>query len=468
MIINHIPPLIGNMGSYSGKELEIELNAVQHTLFNDKRAVLILFEGVGGSQMSFLINGFTSILEPRGIEYHSFTPDRVHNYLGYTPAKGKIAIFDRSWYSYVIENEITSKDRGKYIESLERYLINSGIILVKIFLHMSEKRMDEVKDSYPVSPSKDCGFLGDEDPSYHRFSLKEDDVSSLIDSTDSKDMPWDVIDVGKFNDTVNEIGNVVLRRLKDSIENDYIPTSSRIVERYDNPRNSVDFSQRLSKSEYKDKLKRYQSRLAALQCKLALSNRSLVLLFEGWDAAGKGGSIKRVTKALNPRGYATYPTSAPNDEERSNTYLWRFARRLPQKGHISIFDRSWYGRMMVEPIEGLCSEKEYSRSADEINMFERNMTNNGRIVIKFWMDITKDVQLERFDDRQNNPMKQWKITDEDWRNREKWDEYESFINTMIESTNTPNAPWYAIESVDKYYGRIKVLKIICDTLEKEL
>ena len=267
MIINHIPPLIGNMGSYSGKELEIELNAVQHTLFNDKRAVLILFEGVGGSQMSFLINGFTFILEPRGIEYHSFTPDRVHNYLGYTPAKGKIAIFDRSWYSYVIENEITSKDRGKYIESLERYLINSGIILVKIFLHMSEKRMDEVKDSYPVSPSKDCGFLGDEDPSYHRFSLKEDDVSSLIDSTDSKDMPWDVIDVGKFNDTVNEIGNVVLRRLKDSIENDYIPTSSRIVERYDNPRNSVDFSQRLSKSEYKNTLKRDQSRLAELQSK---------------------------------------------------------------------------------------------------------------------------------------------------------------------------------------------------------
>ena len=448
--------------------METELNSIQHRLFDEKGSVLMVFEGVGGSQMSFLINGLTSMLEPRGIEYHSFTPDRVHNYVGYAPSKGKIGIFDRSWYSYVIDNDLIDDSSIGSIMALERYLIDSGIILIKVFLDMTKKRMDEVKDTYPIPPSKDCGFLTDDDPDYHRFSMRDDEVSSLIERTDSQDLPWDIIKVGEFNDTVDDIANAILRRLEQHISSDYVPSSSTIKTIYDNPRKNVDFSKRFTKPEYKDRLKEYQSRLAELQCKLALSNRSLVLVFEGWDAAGKGGSIKRVTKALNPRGYSTYPTSAPNDEERANTYLWRFARRLPEKGHISIFDRSWYGRMMVEPIEKLCSNAEYSRSADEINMFERNMTDKGCIVIKFWMEITKDVQLERFNDRQNDPMKQWKITDEDWRNRDRWDEYERYVDDMIESTNTPNAPWYVIESVDKYYGRIKVLKTICDTLEREL
>ncbi len=450
------------------KGLEMELNAIQHRLFDERRAVLIIFEGVGGSQMSFLINGLTSMLEPRGIEYHSFTPERVENYIGSVPAKGRIGIFDRSWYSYVIENDLIDNDMAEYIGHLERFLIDNGIIVIKVFLDMSKKRMDEVKGTFPVSPSKDCGFLSDGDPDYQRFSLKDDGLATFIKRTDSRDIPWDIVKVREFDDTVEDIGEVILKRLIQHMDDTYVPSRSSVVGRFHNPREDTDFSKVLSKSEYKEELERYQSRLAELQCKLALSDKSLVLLFEGWDAAGKGGSIKRVTRALNPRGYTAYPISAPNGEEKSNTYLWRFATRLPEKGHISIFDRSWYGRMMVEPIEGFCTDVEYSRSADEINMFERNMIDNGRILIKFWMEITKDVQLERFRARQEDPMKQWKITDEDWRNREKWDIYERYVDDMISSTNTHDAPWHVIESVDKYYGRIKVLKTICETLEKEL
>ena len=237
---------------------------------------------------------------------------------------------------------------------------------------------------------------------------------------------------------------------------------------FPNPREKVDFSKTMTKDDYEKKLNKLQKKLAELQIKLANSEKSMVIVFEGWDAAGKGGCIKRVTQALNPRGYKVFPTPAPTAEEKSHTHLWRFSKNVPTPGKIAIFDRSWYGRMMVEPIEGFCTEAEYSRAAAEINLFESSVILNKTIILKFWVDITNEEQLKRFNDRAADPLKQWKLTDEDWRNREKWDVYEDYVNSMIKQTNTPKAPWIDIECVDKRYGRIKVLQTIVDTLKKEL
>ena len=210
------------------------------------------------------------------------------------------------------------------------------------------------------------------------------------------------------------------------------------------------------------------SELERLQILLAMSGRSLVLGFEGWDAAGKGGAIKHICHALNPRGYHVARIKAPTAEDKAHTHLWRFARDLPDPGHITIFDRTWYGRMMVEPIEGFCSKEEYSRSADELNGFERIVYEHGIIVLKFWIDIDKDEQLKRFNDRKNDPLKQWKLTDEDWRNREKWDTYDEYVDDMISSTNTPWAPWVAVPGNNKKAARLCVMESVVNILKKEL
>jgi polyphosphate kinase 2 (PPK2 family) len=201
---------------------------------------------------------------------------------------------------------------------------------------------------------------------------------------------------------------------------------------------------------------------------LSLSDRSMVVCFEGWDAAGKGSCIKHLCHALNPRGYEVFQTKAPTEEESRHTYLWRFCKGIPTKGHITVYDRTWYGRMMVEHIEGFCTEEEYRRSPIEINTLEKIMVNNGAILLKFWLDITPEEQLRRFKKRADDPLKQWKITEEDWRNRAKWDEYDSHVDAMIESTNTDRAPWTVVDSNNKKHSRITVLKTVVDVLREEL
>ena len=224
----------------------------------------------------------------------------------------------------------------------------------------------------------------------------------------------------------------------------------------------------IDEEEYQKELKKLQSRLGELHNRLYRKRVPVIITYEGWDAAGKGGNIKRVTGALDPRGYEGQPIASPEPHEKARHYLWRFWTRLPKDGHIAIFDRTWYGRVMVERLEGFCSENDWKRAYNEINEFEKELHDWGAVIIKFWVQIDKDTQLERFTERQNNPEKQWKITDEDWRNREKWDQYEEAVNEMLKKTSTTFAPWHILESVDKKYARIKALKIIIKELEKAL
>jgi polyphosphate kinase 2 (PPK2 family) len=231
---------------------------------------------------------------------------------------------------------------------------------------------------------------------------------------------------------------------------------------------TIDLSKTLTREEYKQQLIQYQVRLGQLGYQVYVQKRPVVIVYEGWDAGGKGGNIKRVTSALDPRGYVVYPIAAPAGEDKTHHYLWRFWRRLPEKGQIAIFDRSWYGRVMVERIEGFCTEEEWKRAFREINQFERQLVDFGTILVKFWIHISRDEQLARFETRKDTAYKAWKLTDEDWRNREKWDMYQEAVEDMLLKTSTITAPWTIVEGNSKYYARVKALKTVVETLEHGL
>lgn len=224
----------------------------------------------------------------------------------------------------------------------------------------------------------------------------------------------------------------------------------------------------MEKDEYNIELVKYQVALYRLGYQVYIQKRPVVMVFEGWDAAGKGGAIKRVTEKLDPRGYVVYPISAPKGDDATHHYLWRFWRRLPECGQIAVFDRSWYGRVMVERVEGFCNAMEWKRAYREINQFERQLVDYGTVLFKFWIHISKEEQLRRFEERSGNRLRSWKLTNEDWRNREKWDEYATSVDEMLLKTSTASAPWTVVEGNSKYYARIKVLNTIVEKLSTEL
>ena len=453
------------------KEKATTLTQLEHDLADRKMATVILFEGEGGMAMSHIVNQIVAIFEPRNIKYHCVSNAKLpwiqYCLLNIAP-KGTISIFDRGWYTGILSDKESNLSHNiNLANSFERYLYNNGVDVIKIFLNFDEDKLKKHKKSYPVTLDGEDDVFNDLGH-IKEFNVSKNKISNLLDQTNSKYATWDIIDMGDYKDTVKKIADLIEFRFNDLLKMPRHPEKFDIIEACPNPREKLDFTKTMSKDDYEKKLAKLQKKLAELQIKLAKSDKAMVLVFEGWDAAGKGGCIKRVTQALNPRGYKTFPVPAPTTEEKSHTHLWRFAKSIPDPGKIAIFDRSWYGRMMVEPIEGFCSELEYSRAAGEINLFESSLAKDHVIFVKFWIDITNEEQLKRFNDRAADPLKQWKLTDEDWRNREKWDVYEKYVNSMIKQTNTSYAPWVAVECVDKRYGRIKVLQTIVDTLKKEL
>lgn len=232
--------------------------------------------------------------------------------------------------------------------------------------------------------------------------------------------------------------------------------------------NTIDLSPSLEHDEYKQLLIKYQVALHELAFQVYVQERPVIMVFEGWDAGGKGGAIRRITEKIDPRGFVVYPIAAPKGDSAVRHYLWRFWRRLPETGQIAIFDRSWYGRVMVERIEGFCTENEWKRAYREINYFERQLVDFGTILFKFWLQISKEEQLARFEARNSDKLKSWKLTEEDWRNREKWDQYEAAVNEMLLKTSTITAPWTVVEGDSKYYARIKILRTVVEKLMVEL
>ena len=229
-----------------------------------------------------------------------------------------------------------------------------------------------------------------------------------------------------------------------------------------------DYTRRLGRKRYDEQLEDLQGRFNSLSRRLADKKRSLVLVFEGVDAAGKGSTIRRITQALDARHYRVVPVAAPNENERAQPYLWRFWRYIPHHGHVTVFDRSWYGRVLVERVEGFCAEADWMRAYGELNEFEEQLHEAGAVVVKFWLAITLEEQLSRFDERKNTPHKQYKITEDDWRNRAKWPLYAQAVGDMIDRTSTRTAPWHVVASDDKLWSRIEVLRTLCERLQAAL
>ena len=395
------------------------------------------------------------------------------------PEAGKFAFFDGGWMDEVTKDylhgklsEEKYKNRIQSIRQFERQLTDNGYLVMKFFFHISEQ--EQLKRLNGLQEDKNTKWrVGKEDIWQNQHYEKCLDVyDRYLFDTNMPNAPWYLIDSQNKKWAQLQVLEMLDRGIEVALTN-----SKQAVPILQNtfPMNETvklkDISLKdktLTEEEYREELKACQKRLGELHNELYKKKIPVIIAYEGWDAAGKGGNIKRIAGALDPRGYEVHPIASPEPHEKARHYLWRFWTRLPKDGHIAIFDRTWYGRVMVERLEGFCGENDWQRAYNEMNEFEKELYDWGAVVIKFWVQIDKDTQLERFTIRQNTPSKQWKITDEDWRNREKWDLYEAAVDEMLQKTNTTYAPWFVLESNDKKYARIKALKTVISEIEKRL
>ena len=476
------------------RELDAKLGRLQRICKEKRIPVIIAVEGFGAAGKGTMINRLIEPLDPRGFKVYTTQSEteneHYHPFLwrfwNMMPGKGRISILDRSWYRILLNDRFDGKTDAKSlataadeINSFEKLLTDDHIVLIKFFLVISQK--EQKKRLKKLAESKETAWRvtdGDWKRCEHYdeyFRLTEE----ALQKTDRDNAPRTIIESEDREYAAAKVISTVVKRLEDAIADAdrraklpraSVEESAQIFP--DAFRASalagIDLSKTLTKEQYQKQLKELQKKLSRLHGELYQRRIPVVLAFEGWDAGGKGGAIKRLTQALDPRGYEVHPVSAPNDLEKSHHYLWRFWTAVPKAGHIAIFDRSWYGRVMVERLEGFCSEDEWRRAYKEINNMEECWANSGCIVLKFWMQIDKDEQERRFTERQQNPDKQWKITDEDWRNRAKWDQYEVAVDEMLVRTSTTYAPWIIVEANSKYYARIKVLKTVVDAIEQYL
>lgn len=472
------------------EELKPKLTMLQRDCRALNIPVMILFEGLGASGKGTLITHLIEPLDPRGFKVFTTgeetEEERMRPFLWRfwirTPEKGQIAVFDRGWYRKVQVDRFEKKTTAVQllyaydeIINFEKMLTDDGMIIIKFYLYISKeeqkKRFKKLLDSPNTSWRVSEGDL-DRNKHYHKYL---DINEEMLEKTDSKHAPWNIIEATDKEYAISKMMQIVANTLSDAVAMYRNRTPEQTVtmdtlkrEYISSVLARIDLNKVLPKQEYKERLKQLQSRLKKLHNAIYRKRIPVVIVFEGWDAGGKGGAIKRLTKGLDPRGYTVNPFSSPNDIQKQHHYLWRFWNTIPKAGHIAVYDRSWYGRVMVERIEGYCSETEWKRAYKEINQMEEHFAHYNTVVLKFWMQIDKEEQALRFKARQENPLKQWKITDEDWRNRSKWDEYEITIDEMLIKTSTTYAPWTIVEANDKHFARIKVLETVVQALEEAL
>lgn len=465
---------------------KLDLSKKQMLLKERKLPVIVLFEGWGASGIGTTLGKVIQNMDPRfyGVQTMSKITEEdkrepfLYRHFLRIPENGKVTFYDHGWMNEVTNQYIHGdlskkkyKERIQSIQKFERTLVDNGYLVIKFFFHISKE--EQAKRMKRLLKDKNTKWrVSDEDlwqnKHYHQCLEVFD---SYLNETNLSYAPWYVIDATNKKLAQLQVLETLMSHIQNRLDNDKeaAPLIENVFElREEINLNKIDLSMTIKDEDYKKELRKCRKKLRELHNVLYRKRIPVIIAYEGWDAAGKGGNIKRVTSGLDPRGYTVYPIAAPDKGELNRHYLWRFYKRLPKDGHIAIFDRTWYGRVMVERLEGLCSENDWQRAFNEMNEFEKELYDWGAIVIKFWVQIDNQTQLERFTDRQNTPEKQWKITDEDWRNREKWDLYEGAITEMLLKTNTTFAPWYVLESVDKKYARIKAMKILISEIEKRL
>jgi polyphosphate:AMP phosphotransferase len=473
-------------------ELEVKLGELQRRARRLRIPVVIVFEGWDAAGKGTLINKLLLAMDPRGFSVYPTNPpneeERLRPFLWRfwtrTPPRGKIAIFDRSWYGRVVVERVDkivpkmvwSKAYDEIV-SFERQLADDGNVIVKFFLHMSPK--EQKKRFKKLEANRATAWkVTKEDWKHHKqYDKYLRAVEDAVAKTDTEFAPWTVVEAHDWRFATVKVFATVCQAVDSACAEIERPpdtqaaaatsrlrlraVSSSILDR-------IDLSVSLTRRQYLDSLKEYQHRMRDLEHEVYLKRLPVIIVYEGWDAAGKGGNIKRLVQGMDPRGYEVIPIAAPNDIEKAHSYLWRFWMHIPKAGHIAIFDRSWYGRTLVEKVEGFCSRDEWKRAFREINEMEEHLVNFGAVLVKFWLHISRREQLSRFNARRRDPHKQWKITDEDWRNRSKWNSYKLAVDEMLYRTGTPAAPWTVVEANCKWYARVKALKTVIAAVEKRL
>jgi polyphosphate:AMP phosphotransferase len=474
--------------------------------------VIILFAGVDGGGKGDTVNLLNEWMDPRWLVTRAYDKpsdeerDRPEYWRFWRdlPPKGRIGLFLSSWYSQPILRRVQDKDdqaafddRLEHILAFEKALADDGALILKFWMHLSRDAQKQRLKKLEKDPLTSWRVTPQDWDHWHIYDRFEAAAERTIMRTSTGTAPWTIVEGVDPSYRSLTVGGIVLKEIEKHLEAYRSKTllleelaaqnlekqqSAAEIAAVDTEESdsvqeplvgatilsSLDMSLHLSKADYKKQLKECQARLNQLHRKALKKRISTIMLFEGPDAAGKGGAIRRVTAALDARHYQVIPIAAPTDEERAHHYLWRFWRHLARAGRINIFDRSWYGRVLVERIEGFATEEEWRRAFGEINEFEEQLTDHGILLLKYWVHITKEEQLERFKAREQTPHKRWKLTEEDWRNREKWADYDYAVNDIVEHTSTHTAPWVLVEGNDKRFARVKVIRTFCDRLEAML
>lgn len=472
--------------------LRTELLMVQEALKDADFPVIILVSGVDGAGKGDTVNLLNEWLDPRYVRTFAFggmtdeerERPEFWRFWRSLPPKGRIGLYVGSWYSHPIAQRVNGEFNDAEldghllrIKTFERELIDDGALIIKFWLHLSRDAQKQRLKRLESDPATAWRVTKQDKQHLKQYDEFRSIAERTLRDTSTGESPWIIVEGSDPRYRGITVGQHILDRIRTHLQRNETlcsnpaPISSEVLPVLTRPETvlgHLDLSQSLEKKGYKKALAKYQARLHELARTAHQKKLSSVIVLEGWDAGGKGGIIRRIVPALDARNYQIIPIAAPTDEERAHHYLWRFWRHIPRAGQVTIYDRSWYGRVLVERVEGLASHDEWMRAYAEINDFEEQLTEHDTLLLKFWLHIDKEEQLRRFKAREKIAYKQYKITDEDYRNREHWDEYEHAVNDMVERTSTEYAPWTLIEGNDKKFARIKALRTYCERLEEAL
>jgi polyphosphate:AMP phosphotransferase len=470
-------------------KLRQRLLQLQYQLLERKEfPVLVLVNGLDGAGRSETVNLFNEWMDPRHIVTTAFgapsgaereRPD-MWRYWQALPPKGHIGMLFGSWYTEPIEERVFGREkrsqllaRLERVRHFERMLVAEGALILKLWFHLSRDAQKERLAKLASDKETAWRVTKDERRQSKHYDEFVETAEEVLSETSTGESPWEIIDGSDDEYRALTAGTLLADALASRLEGKRAvlspappppepPLDGRTLLK------SADYSRKLRRAEYDEKLDRYQRELNTLMRSKAMRKRELVVVFEGMDAAGKGSTIRRVTRALDARHYRVIPIAAPSEEERAQPYLWRFWRNVPGHGRVAIFDRSWYGRVLVERVEGFASEDDWMRAYPEINDFEQQLAEAGAIVVKFWMAVSPEEQLRRFKLREKVPYKRYKITPDDWRNRKKWPAYERAVDDMVARTSTELAPWNVIASDDKLFARVETLKTLVKRIKSRM
>ncbi len=462
------------------------LDAQLRILESAKCQVILVVAGFNGAGTGDVVNLLLEWMDPHHVQVHArraLTDEErarppMRRFWRILPPRGKTGIFFGSWYADPLEGRVHHRlhsaelvVRLAEVRRFERMLVDEGALVVKVWLHLTKQGQRERLEKLESNRATAWRVTKQDWRNHRLYGRYRRAAERVMRDTSFAEAPWVVIEATDPHYRNLTVGRSLLDAMASRLERDRVTAPVRAASPPASPidaRNVIeelDLTKSITETQYEKNLPLLQGRLNALVRHKRFGRLAAVLLFEGFDAAGKGGTIRRITRALDARTYDVVPVGPPTEEERAQPYLWRFWRHVPGKGHFAIFDRSWYGRVLVERVEGLAPEPDWIRAYHEIVDFEESLVRFGIVVVKFWLAISPDEQLARFRSRAKTPFKRFKLTSEDWRNRKKWALYERAVCDMVDRTSTDIAPWHLVEANDKKWARVKVLETVCQTLK---